>query len=439
MPMDSAFDLYNTTDADWRQRLDYIVETMKETSRFARPQEMVRNYAQRMRSAMPSDWFLSLSRRGVERPEYVIARSEPGDPAEAAEGPDPWTQRDQLPVLEGGLLGELVYSNEPAIIDDLHVDAADPAYDLIGRYRSLAAVPVYDGGESMNMIVLLFNRPRGFDRTRLPQLVWTTNLFGRATHNLVLNEELKQAYEMVDREMKVIADIQRALLPEQLPTITTMDVAAYYEPATRAGGDYYDFFDLGGERFGILIADVSGHGSPAAVHMAITHTLAHTHPKHAIEPAQLLEYVNHHMARRYTASGGTFVTAFFGIYHAGDRTMRYVTAGHPPPRVKRCGDGSTFSLDGETGVPLGILPDETYPEHEVAFSIGDQIIFYTDGITEAFNPRQEMFTVERLDEAIENCTLTARGLIDETLKQLHAFTAGREADDDRTIIVAKIK
>jgi len=437
--MDSAFDLYNTTDADWRQRLDYIVETMKETSTFTRPQDMVDNYARRMRAAMPSDWFLSLSRRKVEPPKFVLARSEYGDPEQAEDGPDPWTQRDQLQVMEGGLLGELVYSNEPAIIDDLRVDASDPAYELIGKYRSLAAIPVYDGGESLNMIVLLFGETKGFDRTRLPQVVWTTNLFGRATHNLVLSGELKRAYELVDREMKVIADIQRALLPEALPSIRTMDVAAYYEPATRAGGDYYDFFDLGDERYGILIADVSGHGSPAAVHMAITHTLAHTRPSHKVHPAELLEYVNHHMARRYTTSGGTFVTAFFGVYDADARTLKYATAGHPPPRVKRCADGTTFSLDGETGVPLGILPDETYPEHEVRLSVGDQIIFYTDGITEAFNPQQQMFTAERLDQAIENCALTAQGLIDETLAKLAAFTAGREADDDRTIIVAKIK
>jgi len=436
--MDDAFDLYNTTDADWQQRLAYIVETMKETSRMTRPQEMVRNYAARMRAAMPSDWFLSLSRRGVEKPKYVIARSEPGDPSQVEDAPDPWTEREKLTVMEGGLLGELVYSNEPAIFDEFTAEPDDPAYEILKGHDALAAIPVYDGGESLNMIVLLFKGGRRLDRRRLPQVVWTTNLFGRATHNLVLSDELKKAYELVDREMKVIADIQRALLPAELPKISTMDVAAYYNPATRAGGDYYDFFELDDKRYGILIADVSGHGSPAAVHMAITHTLAHTRPHHTIDPAEVLRYVNHHLARRYTSSGGTFVTAFFAVYNAEARTMSYASAGHPPPRVKRCSDGTLFSLDGDTGVPLGILPDETYPEHEVALNVGDQIIFYTDGITEAFNPRQEMFTAARLDEVIENCALTAQGLIDETLAKLDAFTAGREADDDRTLIVAKI-
>ena len=437
--MDTAFDLYNVNDADWRERLAYIVETMKQTSRFTRPQDMVAAYALRMRSAMPSDWFLSVSRRKVEPPKYVIARSQPGDPTRAdPDDADPWTQRHRLPVMEGGVLGELIYGNEPAVIDDLRVAEDDPAHGLIGRYRSLVAVPVYDGGESMNMIFLLFDEPGRFDPTRLPQTVWTTNLFGRATHNLVLSEELKRAYEMVDREMKTIADIQRALLPDELPAIATMDVATFYEPATRAGGDYYDFFDLGNQHYGILIADVSGHGSPAAVHMAITHTLAHTCPRDTVCPAALLHYVNDHMARKTSGNGGTFVTAFFGVYNAADRTMTYASAGHPPPRVKRCRDGSLFTLSGETGIPLGILEGETYPAHEIAFSVGDQIIFYTDGITEAFNPQNQMFGAERLDEAIENCALTARGLIEDTLAKLHAFTAGREADDDRTVIVAKI-
>src|SRR6185369_10191873 len=120
--------------------------------------------------------------------------------------------------------------------------------------------------------------PKAFNPDQFPEFVWMGNLFGRATHNLVLSDELRSAYNTVDREMQIVADIQRSLLPETLPKIPTLDLAAYYQTSRRAGGDYYDFFPLPDGRWGILIADVSGHGTPAAVIMAITHSIAHSFP-----------------------------------------------------------------------------------------------------------------------------------------------------------------
>src|SRR5262249_57089037 len=135
---------------------------------------------------------------------------------------------------------------------------------------------------------------------------------GRATHNVVVEEELRMAYNAVDREMRIVADIQRSLLPEKLPKIPTLDLAASYQTSRQAGGDYYDFFPLPDGKWGILIADVSGHGTPAAVLMAVTHSLAHTYPGPPTPPSAMLDYVNGKLADLYTGSGDTFVTAFYG-------------------------------------------------------------------------------------------------------------------------------
>src|SRR5690606_22631128 len=118
------------------------------------------------------------------------------------------------------------------------------------------------------------------------------NLFGRATHNLVLAERLEETYTAVDRELQAVANIQRSLLPSELPKISTMRLAAHYQTSRRAGGDYYDFFPLADNRWGILIADVSGHGTPAAVMMAITHVIAHTQPGQATPPSRMLNFLN---------------------------------------------------------------------------------------------------------------------------------------------------
>src|SRR4029079_9044984 len=106
---------------------------------------------------------------------------------------------------------------------------------------------------------------------------WMANLFGRATHNLVLRQEVSKAYDSVEKELQVVADIQRSLLPQELPKIPSLQLATHYQTSQRAGGDYYDFFPLDNGKWGILIAAVSGHGTPAAVLMAVTHSIAHTH------------------------------------------------------------------------------------------------------------------------------------------------------------------
>lgn len=418
---------------DGNERLEIILETMREISRLTDPQTVVRAYASRMERVVRRDRLVTLSRRGHEYPEVRVTRD-----SASAEEINPWTQRERLPVLRGGLLAEMIYSDAPHIIDELDVPATDPGAPYFRGYRSLMAIPLFDGGVARNMVVFLKRPPRGFDPDELPQAVWMSNLFGRMTHNLVLSRELREAYEAVDRELAAVASIQRALLPRELPDIPTLDLAVHYETSRRAGGDYYDFFPLAGGRWGILMADVSGHGTPAAVLMAVTHTLAHTYPEAPCPPGRLLTRLNEQLLAHYTGTSGTFVTAFYAVYDPATRALVYASAGHPPPRVKGCASGRLDVLGGTANLPLGIVGGETYTEVRRVLVPGDQIVLYTDGITEAFNPQREMFGTERLDETIRNCRETASGLIDALLAALARFTAGHPADDDRTVLIARV-
>jgi sigma-B regulation protein RsbU (phosphoserine phosphatase) len=236
--MAEPIDLFDRNDAPWQERLDYMVETMREVSGQSDPHAMVKAYGERMRVTRNAR-MLSLSRRGVEPPRYVVARD-----TGLGEEINPWKERDRLPVLEGGLLGELVYSNRAHVINDLDVSEDDPYGEVLSKYGSLVALPVFDGGEALNLVVFLREQRDAFDPEDVPQLVWTTNLFGRATHNLVLTRQGESAYEMLDRELKDVADVQRSLLPATLPEIPTLDLAYHYRPAHRAGDDYFDFFAL---------------------------------------------------------------------------------------------------------------------------------------------------------------------------------------------------
>ncbi|WP_422929475.1 PP2C family protein-serine/threonine phosphatase [Singulisphaera sp. PoT] len=418
---------------DWRKRLDVIVDTMREMSRQTDPQAMVRAYGSKIREIYPANNFLALSRRDLSEPQFRITRS-----SRWTEEINPWKEKHRLPLLEGGILTELLYGEVPRLIDDLEFSPDDPAAEYLAGQRSLMAIPHYHDGSAKNMTILMREAPFAFDRETFPEQVWMSNLFGRATHNLVLAEELKKAYNIVDRELRVVADIQRSLLPKTIPQIPGLGLAAHYQTSQWAGGDYYDFFPLPDGRWGILIADVSGHGTPAAVMMAITHSIAHAVPGPPDPPANLLNHVNRQLATLYTTRNEAFVTAFYGTYDPKKRELTYASAGHNPPRLKRCEDGTIISLDNVGNLPLGVFADQEYEQVTQVLRPGDQIIFYTDGITEATNPAGKMFGVNRLDQVLENCHLTADGLIEEVLSALQDFTAGQPAADDQTILVAKV-
>ncbi len=430
--MDS-FNFWDRSSENAERRLDFVVEMMREMSQQTQPQRMVQLYVQRMRNILTSDAHVSLSRRDLDRPKYRVTRSRKwGDAI------NPWILKDKLPAYETGIFGELIYADEPRIIDDFRPDPNDPAFEHMAGMRSLVAVPLFDRGVALNMVVLMRKEPNGFPHDRLPEHVWLSNLFGRATTNLVLSEELRRAYEMVDAELKVVEDIQRSLLPRELPRIPTLDLAVHYQTSRRAGGDYYDFFPLPSGRWGILIADVSGHGTPAAVLMAITHSIAHTLADPPTPPSRLLTFVNEHLCRRYTEDSGNFVTAFYGIYDPATHSMKYSSAGHCPPRVKRCADGSLMNLDQAQALPLGIDPEEKYIDRDFTFVRGDGVLFYTDGITEARNAAAELFGVARLDDVLEQCTINAKSLVEETLAAVHRFAGPTPLPDDQTLVAARV-
>ena len=425
-----------TVTEAWETRLSQVVTMMREMSRETDPQAMVRAYGNRVRQLHPIDRFVALSRRDLASPKVRITRSSTWD-ADV----DPWRDKAKLPVIHGGFFAELIYGQEPRVFDDITSLYApdDPAAAYLDGMTSLTAVPHYDGGEALNMVLSMKREPAGFDRDRFPDWVWMSSLFGRATQNLVLSRELRESYAVVERELKIVADLQRSLLPKILPTIPGLDLAAYYHTSKWAGGDYYDIFALPDGRWGLLIADVSGHGTPAAVMMAVTHCIAHSYPGAPKQPSDLLGFINDQLTARYTADFETFVTAFYGIFDPARRELSYASAGHNPPRLKRCEDGSVIALDGVGNLPLGVSEGVKFDQTTLALRPGDQIVFYTDGITESTGPDGlTMFGTDRLDQALELCHLDAEGLIKAVLDAVEEFTHGEPAADDRTMVVAKV-
>jgi sigma-B regulation protein RsbU (phosphoserine phosphatase) len=421
----------------WQQELDIVVDLMRNLSMQTDPQEAARMYSEgldRLRM-FRSDRYVAISRRGLQWPAYRVTRSSTWE-----DEPNPWKEQSRLPLLRGGLLADILYSNQPRVIADLEtvLQRDDPAYEFLTGMRLLLASPHFDNGQAINVGLLMSRDPASFPMELFPRMVFQANLWGRATLNLVTQQKLQASYDAMDRELQVVANIQRSLLPRALPTIFHSRVATYYQTSQRAGGDYYDFFPLAGDQWGILLGDVSGHGTPAAVLMAITHAIAHTHPGELLPPSSVLRFINRQLASLYTNGTGTFVTAFYGILDPHARRFTYSSAGHPPPRLIR--NGRIVGVDGETSLPLGIRDDEEYLLHTLDLQPNDRLLLYTDGITETFNAEGELFGTERLDRA---CCGGSKGLaselIDAVLAAAADFAGEAPVTDDRTMVALVVE
>ena len=418
----------------WQEELAIIDGVMKSISDVSDPEKLVEIYWNGVDELLPIEDYVGISRRGETPPNYLITRS-----SRFTEHFNPWTQRDRLPRMSGGLLGEICYGNKPAVIEDLpaRLKADDPAHFYIQGFQSLIALPHYENGENLNTTIFLYPPGVELEHQWIPMMHWQAGLFGRGTQNLVLKNQLSATLTELDRELQVVGDIQRSLLPRALPKIPGFEFATSYQTSARAGGDYYDFFPLSSGEWGLFIADVSGHGTPAAVLMAITHAIAHAQPGTHTPPAVLLKSLNRQLARSYLR-GGSFVTAFYAVLDPGTRRLTYSMAGHNPPRLVR--GERVLSLAENGALPLGISEAEVYGEAILTLEKGDLLLLYTDGVTDAMAPAHggsplDLFGVERLDKLLlEHHADSAEKCIQRIQTEIAGFAANAPPTDDQTLI-----
>ena len=431
--MGMATDFFDPTSRNARARLAVSVELMRELSRYADPDELYQVFSKRLNQLYPTTRQLTVSRRGLDRPHFRVQRFNLWKDAV-----NPYRQPDKLPRYLGGLIGEMIFEDQPRVIDDLDLNSNDPARDYFDGQRSLLAIPIFDGGTATTMVIVTREDPAAFSRELIPELVWLYNLFARATQSLVLSQQLQEANDAAEYELRTIAELQQSLLPVEVPHVPGLDVAVHYRTANRAGGDYYDFFPLPDGRLGVLLADVSGHGTPAAVLMAITHSLTHARPDVPEHPGEFLAYLNDHLAKRYTLTTGTFVTAVYAVFdpHAG--TVTYANAGHDPLRARLAPSAQFAPLDQIRRLPLGVThrTHGPYAEQVVELRAGDAVTVYTDGITEALNPAGEAYGVDRLDDALATGDDAGRSVA-SLVSNMEHFLGSASAEDDRTLVLVR--
>jgi phosphoserine phosphatase RsbU/P len=264
------------------------------------------------------------------------------------------------------------------------------------------------------------------------------------------NRELTQAYqeleaahvqivekERLERELEVARDIQSSILPRSLPTIKGFEFGALMVPMSAVGGDFYDFIELGEGKIGIAVGDVSDHGVPAALFMAMTATMLRSEAGRTSSPSEVLRQVNRQLLR--TNATGMFVTILYGVLDCTTRKFGFARAGHESPLIVNP-QREVITIPRQAGMLIGVFEDPALDEQTIAVEPGSTILLYTDGVYEAIDHAEKMFGQDRVRQLTQSAGQTsAQELCQELYDEVIVFQEPLLQQDDITIVSVQIK
>jgi sigma-B regulation protein RsbU (phosphoserine phosphatase) len=305
----------------------------------------------------------------------------------------------------------------------------DPYY--IGCEESTlseVAIPLHVEGQLVGVFTASHTDLDAFTACQLRLLQALCSDVAVAIHNARRFQQERKQREQMTREAREARVIQQALLPKTSPCIPGFTVSGLSIPVGAVGGDWYDFIPMEKGRWGLVLADVSGKGTAAALLMSATRGMLRSLVEAACTPGEVLGKLNRLLVEDFPA--GRFVTMVYGVLDPAKRTLTFANAGHPRPLLL-AGESAQF-LDVERGIPLGLGPGD-FSEVEVKFPVGSRLVFYSDGITEALNQTDEEYGLVRLQEHFSRTDASAESLLED----VRSFTDGSCLRDDASVILVK--
>ncbi|MBU8922855.1 MAG: SpoIIE family protein phosphatase [Bacteroidales bacterium] len=343
---------------------------------------------------------------------------------------------DFLPLhLDTQITGWILVNRKPLLINDMesneHVRIPKNEENPV---NTLLSVPLLLKGRVIGSLNL-FNRntPGGFTDAdkRLLSIIATQS--AQVIENARLIEEEKSLLHLQE-EMKMAFKIQMGLLPKEKPAIDGYDIAGKSIPAKTVGGDYYDFIMAGDGRIMICLGDVSGKGMPAALLMSNLQATFRGQDLSRHTPCEIMSRSNKLLFR--STDPDKFATFFFGLLDNTRHEFHYCNAGHNNPILTHK-NGDHYFLD-TGGLILGALEESTYTDTIISLAVGDTLLVFSDGISEARNPSDEEYCEERILEVLtKNPHLDAAGIVDHIINEVNTFADSRDQMDDMTVVAMK--
>jgi phosphoserine phosphatase RsbU/P len=335
--------------------------------------------------------------------------------------------------LGRGLVGAAAELRETILVPDV---SKDHRYiKLNPETRSELCVPLIYKDEVIGVLDLEHTR-RGYFTEDHVRIIGTLGAqVAVAIENARLYERLAREEQRMERDLAMAREVQHHLLPPACPSLPGSELAARFNPAHAIGGDMYDFLEYKSPRACIVICDVSGKGAPAALYAAlvsgILRSLAHNEPP----PAEMLKAVNQSLNQRRLDA--QYVVMTCALWDDEQKIMRVSNSGLPRPIY--CHDGHAHMIEA-AGLPLGMFEDVTYDEITIHAHPGDVFVFFSDGIVDASNSKDEQFGRTRAERVISsNCHKSAKEIADALFQAAEEFSAGAPVFDDQTAVVLKVK
>jgi serine phosphatase RsbU (regulator of sigma subunit) len=293
--------------------------------------------------------------------------------------------------------------------------AAQPLY-LLANYRLVAVIVL------INAVLAVF----------VGSLLHTYDAMRR---QLEANFRSLRVKEALEREVEIAREVQRELLPRGAPKVRGLELAGICIPAIGVGGDYYDYLPLQDERVGLVIADVSGKGIPAALLMAGLQASVRSLALPGVSPCEVNRRLNDMLHQSTSAS--RYATLFFGLYDPQDRSLHYSNAGHFPP-IHIGAHGTAYLSQG--GLPIGLMPGSLYGEGRRELGLGDVLALYTDGVVETPNASGEEFGSTRLVEILtRHQDASLADILERVIEAVDRWSGGGPPHDDVTLVLARTR
>jgi phosphoserine phosphatase RsbU/P len=331
---------------------------------------------------------------------------------------------ERFPVGEYGMVGHVAATGETYYAPDVFVD---PYYEVSEQStRSELDIPLKARGRLFGVFSVQHNEVNAFSPSRIEMLEALAGHLSVAIDNARMFTRERLERKRIEQELSEAQAIQVSLLPSVAPRVEGFELSGFCMPCRAVGGDWFDYIPVGAGKTGLVVADVAGKGSGAALLMSSTRSILRMLAEGGEGPGRVLTELNNVLLKDFPTA--RFVTMIYAVLDATSGKVRIASAGHPPPVISN--DEHANLLDSHVGVPLGIL-EQTFGEHEFTLKPGERLVMYSDGVLEAETATHEEYGYERIHQHFRNAQASPMTLLEDVRR----FTGGVPLADDATIVM----